>query len=98
MTEKLIRKLRTLAQGGSAGDAGEWKRGNTEISETFPGGGSRVRFVPAAAKDTAPLIDDLCQRYEAALKAEEQVPPLLLAATFVFDFLCIRFATVMPGR
>jgi Fic family protein len=90
ITEKVIRKLHALAQGESAGDPGEWKKRNNEIIEILPSGGSRVRFVPAAAKDTARLIDDLCQRYEAGLKAEAQVPPLLLAATFVFDFLCIH--------
>jgi Fic family protein len=99
MTEKVIRKLHTFAQGGSAGDAGEWKKRNNEIIETLPSGRSRVRFAPAAAKDTARLIDDLCRRYEAALKAEEQVPPLLLAATFVFDFLCIHpLRDGNPGR
>lgn len=93
MTEKVIRKLPTLAQGGSAedsgGDAEEWKKRNNEIIELLPEGGSRVRFVPAAARGAARLIADLCQRYQEALE-EESVPPLLLAATFVFDFLCIH--------
>jgi Fic family protein len=89
VTAVVIRKLHTLAQSGSIGDAGEWKKRNNEIIEILPGGGSRVRFVPAAAKETARLVDDLCQRYEAALDAE-QVPSLLLSATFLFDFLCIH--------
>jgi hypothetical protein len=56
MTAGVIRKLHVYAQGGSTlsggGDAGEWKKRNNEIIEILPGGDRRVRFVPAAAKDT----------------------------------------------
>lgn len=89
VTPKIIRKLHALAQGGSIGDAGEWKKRNNEIIEILPGGGSRILFVPAAAKDTPRLVDDLCGRYQSALD-QQQMPPLLLTATFVFDFLCIH--------
>ena len=97
MTAGVIRKLHKFAQGGSSlsrglsgsGDAGEWKRRNNEIVEILPGGDPHVRFVPAAAKDTPRLIDNLCRSYVEACE-DEQIPPLLLAATFVFDFLCIH--------
>ena len=89
MTAGIIRKLHAIAQAGSTGDAGEWKKRNNEIIEILPGGDRRVRFVPAAAKDTSRLIDELCQSYREACE-DQRVPPLLLAATFVFDFLCIH--------
>ena len=93
MTAGVIRKLHAYAQGGSTlaggGDAGEWKKRNNEIIEILPGGDRRVRFVPAAAKDTPGLIDALCRNYREACE-NERVPSLLLAATFVFDFLCIH--------
>jgi Fic family protein len=93
MTARIIRRLHSFAQGRSSlaggGDAGEWKRRNNEIIEILPGGDRRVRFVPAAAKDTPGLIDDLCRSYVEACE-DEHVPPLLVAATFVFDFLCIH--------
>ena len=93
ITAGIIRKLHAFAQGGTAlsgsADAGEWKRRDNEIIEILPGGDRRVRFVPAAAKDTPGLIDNLCQSYAGACE-DEQVPQLLLAATFVFDFLCIH--------
>ena len=93
MTARVIRKLHAYAQGGSTlsggGDAGEWKQRNNEIVEILPGGDRRVRFVPAAAKDTPGLIDDLCRSYREACE-NQRVPPVLLAATFVFDFLCIH--------
>jgi Fic family protein len=89
MTAGIVRKLHALAQAGSIGDAGEWKKRNNEIIEILPGGGRRVRFVPAAAKDTSGLIDELCRSYREACE-DQRVPPLLVAATFVFDFLCIH--------
>jgi Fic family protein len=93
MTARVIRKLHASAQGGSTlaggGDAGEWKKRNNEIIEILPGGDQRVRFVPAAAKDTSGLIDALCRNYREACE-NDRVPSLLLAATFVFDFLCIH--------
>jgi Fic family protein len=89
MTAGVIRKLHALAQGGSTGDAGEWKQRNNEIIEILPGGERRVRFTPATAKQTPDLIDELCRSYLEAYE-DARVPPLLLAATFVFDFLCIH--------
>lgn len=89
LTPQVIRKLHALAQGGSSGDAGEWKKRDNEIVELMPGGGSRVRFVPASAKDTPGLVEELCRSYESAC-AEGWAPPLLLSATLVFDFLCIH--------
>ena len=93
MTAGVIRKLHEYAQGGSIlggkGDAGEWKRRDNEIVEILPSGNRTVRFVPASAKATPALIDDLCRSYHEACE-NGQVPPLLLAATFVFDFLCIH--------
>jgi len=98
LTPALIQHLHELAQsgsaftaGGGAGEkgAGEWKQRNDDIIEILPNGDRRVRFVPASAKATPGLIAALCRNYEAALQ-DQQVPPLLLAATFVFDFLCIH--------
>ncbi len=54
-----------------------------------------MRFVPASAKDTPRLIDELCESYSLACQdsadsTAARVPPILLVATFVFDFLCIH--------
>lgn len=65
VTAPIIRELHALAPSGSAlvggGDAGEWKKRDNEIIEILPNGDRRVRFVPASAKDTPRLIDDLCR-------------------------------------
>jgi Fic family protein len=85
----VIRKLHALAQKGASADAGEWKRKSNEIIELLPGGGSRVRFVPAEAKESPRMVAELCSQYEREL-ARERMPGLLLLASAVFDFLCIH--------
>jgi Fic family protein len=89
ITPDILRRLHALAQGGSSGDAGEWKKRDNEIVEILPGGARSVRFVPTSARKTSATVERLCQSYAAA-SDEERVPPLLLVATFVFDFLCIH--------
>jgi Fic family protein len=78
-----------MAQGGSSGDAGEWKRRDNEIVEILPNGEPRLRFVPTSARQTPKTMDLLCRNYEYACQ-EEKIPPLLIVATFVFDFLCVH--------
>ncbi|HMD70328.1 MAG TPA: Fic family protein [Bryobacteraceae bacterium] len=85
----VIRRLHALAQGGSSGDAGEWKIRNSEIVEILPHGERSVRFAPVSAKGTPAAVEALCQRYRLVCD-EERVPPLLIVATFVFDLLCIH--------
>lgn len=85
----LIGKLHALAQGGATGDAGQWKKRDNEIIEILPTGERKVRFVPTSARETPAAIDLLCRSYEQACRSEA-VPPLLIVATFVFDFLCIH--------
>jgi Fic family protein len=80
--------LHALAQGGSSGDAGEWKKRNNEIIEILPSGGSPLRFVPVSAGQTPKAVEMLCRRYLAM--DEVRVPTLLIVATFILDFLCIH--------
>jgi Fic family protein len=88
VTPALLRRLHTLAQRG-AGDAGQWKSRDNEIIEFTPSGQRRVRFVPVSARQTPAAMDRLCRRYFEALE-DGRVPPLLVTATFVLDFLCIH--------
>jgi Fic family protein len=89
VTPAVIRRLHALAQGGSTGDAGEWKKRDNEVIEILPDGERSVRFVPASAKETPALVEMLCHRYRAATD-EERIPPLLIVATFILDLLCIH--------
>ena len=89
VTPDVIRRLHALAQGGHSGDAGEWKQRDNEIVEILPDGERRIRFVPTPARETPKVIGALCRSYQEACH-EERVPPLLMVATFVFDFLCVH--------
>jgi Fic family protein len=88
ITPDVIRRLHALAQGGSSGDAGEWKKRDNEIVEILPSGEPQLRFVPVSAKKTPAAVEMLCRRYRTATD-EERIPPLLVVATFVLDLLCI---------
>jgi len=89
ITPDVIRRLHALAQGGSSGDAGEWKKRDNEIIEILPSGERNLRFVPVSAKKTPAAVEMLCRRYRIA-HDEERVPPLVIVATFVLDLLCIH--------
>ena len=89
ITPAVIRRLHALAQGGSSGDAGEWKKRDNEIIEILPTGERSLRFVPVSAKRTPVVVDMLCRRYREITYAEG-VPPLLTLATFILDLLCIH--------
>ncbi len=91
VTPDVIRRLHALAQGGSSGDAGEWKKRDNEVIEILPNGERSIRFVPVSAKETPATVATLCNRYGIATDEEdERIPPLLSVATFVFDLLCIH--------
>jgi len=89
ITPDVLRRLHALAQGGSSGDAGEWKKRDNEIIEILPSGEHRVRFVPVSASKTPQIVEMLCHSYRVACD-EERVPAPLLVATFVLDLLCIH--------
>ncbi|MBI4904191.1 MAG: Fic family protein [Acidobacteria bacterium] len=82
-------RLHAYTQGGMCGDAGQFKAHNNEIIEILPGGDRKIRFTPTAAKETPSEIERLCRNYQQACR-DQQIPPLLIIATFVFDMLCIH--------
>jgi Fic family protein len=85
----VILHLHALAQGGASGDAGQWKKSDNEIIEILPNGQRRVRFKATPAAETPAAVAALCDACREALQTW-QTPALLVAATFVFDFLCIH--------
>jgi Fic family protein len=89
VTPDVIRRLHALAQGGSSGDAGEWKKRDNEVVEILLDGERSIRFVPVSARETPATAEKLCHRYRSATD-EQRVPPLLIVATFIFDLLCIH--------
>ena len=89
ITSDIIKRLHEVAHGSSFGDAGLFKTRDNEIIEINREGEKRIRFIPASAKKTPQLIEDLCASYTELCK-NQSFPDLLCVATFVFDFLCIH--------
>jgi Fic family protein len=89
LSAETIKQLHLISQKGSIGDAGKWKEKNNEIIEVSPQGHRSIRFIPTEAKDVPYCIEQLCLAYSDAAK-NNLFPPILLIATFIFDFLCIH--------
>lgn len=89
VTPEVVKHLHALAQGGTSGDAGIWKKRDNEIIEILPSGERKIRFAPTSAKDTPKIMETLCRNYRETCD-DERIPSLLVIATFVFDLLCIH--------
>lgn len=72
--------------GGNIG--GSYKNSDNIIAEIDASGNKRTRFIPVAAWETAPSVENLCQEYDKAI--QNQLDSLLLIPMFVLDFLCIH--------
>jgi Fic family protein len=83
------RRLHSLAQGGTSGDAGQWKRAPNEIIEIYPDGRREVRFRPVEPARVPSAIEELCLAYRHSID-QLKVTPLLAMACLVLDFLCIH--------
>ncbi len=68
---------------------GEWKAKDNAILEVRPDGRQVVRFQPVSALATPEFMDKLLSLFDRAMDKAE-TDPLLLIATFVFDFECIH--------
>ncbi len=89
ITPEACLRLHALAQGGTSGDAGQWKTTQNDIIEIFPDGRREVRFRPLAPDHVQGAMEELCLAYRHALD-QLQVTPLLASACFILDFLCIH--------
>lgn len=68
---------------------GKWKEKDNAILEVRPNGQQIVRFRPVSALTTPEFINKLCTLFHQATD-ERQAEPLLLIASFIFDFECIH--------
>ena len=85
----LVRQLhRDLFQYTSVG-GGEWKVTDNRITERRPDGTIAVRFEPVRAFMTAEAMEGLQRGFSVAW-SDNQIEPLLVLATYVFDFLCVH--------
>lgn len=73
----------------SAIPGGSFKATENEIAEVYPDGSKVVRFNPVSAFETPAAMDKLHTLFNSELD-KSQLEPLLIIATYVFDFLCIH--------
>ena len=92
-----LRRLHSLAQEGTVGDAGEWKESQNEIVELDPEGRLEVRFQPVEPALVPAAVEELCLAYNRSI-GQTNTPPLLAVACLVFDFLCIHPFREANGR
>ena len=88
ITPDTLKRLHALCQSGG-GDAGQFKRVDNDIIELIPYAAPVVRFRCVSATDTPAAVDELCVRYRHALE-QEHIPPMVVVAGLVLDFLCIH--------
>ncbi|MEX0806071.1 MAG: Fic family protein [Candidatus Binatia bacterium] len=68
---------------------GEWKKKDNAILEVLSDGRQVVRFQPVSALATAKSMERLVTLFSRAMN-EGKTDPLLLIASFVFDFECVH--------
>lgn len=73
----------------SATPGGRWKTTENEIAEVYPDGSKLVRFKPLSAFETPEAMDKLNDLFKFELD-KSRLEPLLIIATYIFDFLCIH--------
>ena len=88
VTEATLRELHALCRGGT-GDAGEYRRKDLDIVETFPDGRSRIRFRAVDGPRVTDAMRELLAAWEE-IAARKLVPDLLALAALNLDFLCVH--------
>jgi Fic family protein len=88
ISNKTIRELHRVARGG-VGDAGRYKKKDSDIIERFPNGSVRVRFSPVSAAGTPRVMNELLELWKRCLD-ERWIHPLIALGAFSLDFLSIH--------
>lgn len=68
---------------------GSFKNTDNSIITTYADGHQEVRFTPPPAYLTPELVENLCEAYNNSIE-NNTFPPLILAATFMLDFVSIH--------
>lgn len=88
ISEKTIRELHRSAR-AAVGDAGQYKKRESDIIERYPDGRQRVRFKTMSAAKTPASMAELITLWHRGLE-ERWVQPLIALAAFNLDLLCIH--------
>ena len=98
LTVNVVLQLHSMIYRYLPAEGGRWKMTDNAIVERNPDGSFlRVRFRTVSAVATSGAMDQLVERYRAAV-GEGRVEPLVAVPLAVFDFLCIHPFTDGNGR
>lgn len=89
ISERTIRDLHWLTRGGG-GDAGKYKREDSDIIEKLPDGRQRVRFQTVPAAKTPACMREMIELWRDSLRHPYRIHPLITVAGMNLDFLCIH--------
>jgi Fic family protein len=89
LTPDLILQLHRQMYARTPEKGGQWKEKDNAIIEVLPDGRQVIRFRPVSVLATPEFIKKLCTFYHAAID-QRQAEPLLVIASFIFDFECIH--------
>lgn len=88
ITEETILELHSLAR-GKIGDAGEYKKKDSDIIERYADGTYSVRFKTVPASETPKQMEQLISNWQE-ITTSTQIHRLICLAAFNLDFLCIH--------
>ncbi len=89
LTPDLILQLHRQIYALTPEKGGRWKGKDNAIIEVLPDGRQVIRFRPVSSLATPEFIKMLCAFYHQAID-QRQAEPLLVIASFIFDFECIH--------
>ena len=88
ISEKTILQLHRISR-ANIGDAGKYKKKDSDIIERLPDGRVRVRFKTVSARETPVAMRQLVNAWEDSVD-ERVVHPAIAIAAMNLDFLCIH--------
>lgn len=88
VSEKTILQLHRLSR-ANLGDAGQYKKKDSDIIEKLPDGRARIRFRTVSAQKTPAAMKQLIKAWDDSLD-ERVVHPAIAMAAMNLDFLCIH--------
>ncbi|MCA1606377.1 MAG: Fic family protein, partial [Acidobacteria bacterium] len=84
VSEQTILRLHRLSR-SNVGDAGQYKRKDSEIIEKYPDGRERVRFKPVSAQETPAFMGRLIEAWQQCQEGD-RIHPLTAMAAMSLDF------------
>lgn len=88
-TNYILQLHRDLYKYSEKAIGGRFKNTQNYISETYPDGTKKVRFMPLAPYETPQAVNEICESFNQAVDSCD-IDTLILIPCFINDFLCIH--------